>query len=64
MTCWTCRRLRSAESASRSQAEPGQKIVFERVLLTKDGGDKLSVGAPYVAGELSGLASLQRQLRR
>ncbi len=30
-------------------AEPGQEVVFDKVLLVAD-GDNVSVGAPYVAG--------------
>jgi large subunit ribosomal protein L21 len=30
-------------------AEPGQQVVFDRVLMVAD-GDNVSVGAPYVAG--------------
>lgn len=39
-----------ADGACCAQAEPGQKIVFERVLLTKNANESLNVGAPYVSG--------------
>ena len=32
------------------QAEPGKKIVFERVLLAKDANNEITVGMPYIAG--------------
>jgi large subunit ribosomal protein L21 len=32
------------------EAEPGDKVTFDRVLLAGDGGDKILVGAPVVDG--------------
>jgi len=47
-----CAGLRLTRSRARdaTQAAPGQKIVFERVLATKAADASLSLGHPYVKG--------------